>query len=363
MPDTVLVLRNEETRGLVAMPEAIQLMEEAYADLGHNRAQVLNRKWLHVPLEGREVSSHFLLNIIPGAVPCHNAVAIRLSARHGSFPIPGGERSQQHPGGNTGFVLVWDLSTKKLLGIVQDDTASPLRVGATSALAAKYLCRADVKVAGLIGAGKQAVGQITGLMTIRPGIDEVKIYSVRSERRERFAAWVAREFGIKAHAVGSAEKCVRESDVVFTATSSPDPIVKGAWLEDGVHVCGMIGTPRFDTRRELDDEVGRRADIVVVNSVSQVREDLQAEILSPIRKGYLTWERVNELADLCIGKVAGRMGAKQITWHSNNSGMGIQFASVCKRIIDVARERRIGTELPGELFMAPAFTDTGEFRL
>ncbi|MCW5603045.1 MAG: ornithine cyclodeaminase family protein [Burkholderiales bacterium] len=260
MSDTILVLRSDETRGLLTMQEAIRLMDEAYTDLGHNHAQVINREWLRVPLGDTEAAFQFVLNVIPGAVPCHDAAAVRLSARHMSFPLPGGEPYKAPLGGYTGLVLVWELSTRKLLGIVHDDAVSPLRVGATSALAAKYLCRADVKVAGLIGTGKQAVGQITGLLTIRPDIEEVKVHSLRDERRRHFAAWIEQNFGVKARAVDSAEKCVRESDVVFTASSAADPVVKGAWLEEGTHLCGMIGTPRFDGRRELDDEVGRRVD-------------------------------------------------------------------------------------------------------
>lgn len=345
------------------MSEAVRLIEEAYADLGHNRAQVLNRRRINIPLEGHDVPTWFFFNVIPGAVPCHGVAAIRLGVRHMSFPFLGGERRKKFPGGMTGLVLVWDLNTRKLLGIVQDEAISPLRVGATSGVAAKYLCRPDAKIAGLIGAGQQAAGQITALLTVRPGIERVKIFSIRPERRERFAAWVAKHFGVQAIAVGSAEECVRGSDVIFTATTATDPMIKGEWLEQGAHICGMIGAPRFDSRRELDDEVGRRADIVVANSVGQLKEDLQPEVVNPIRKGYLSWEHVIELSDLCIRKHPGRMGMKQITWHTNNVGMGIQFAAVCKRVIEVARERGIGTELPGDLFMAPEFPETEEFML
>lgn len=363
MFDTVLVLKNDEVRGLLPMAEAIRLMEEAYADLGRNSAQVINRRRLHVPLPGHEVPTWFQLNVIPGAVPCHDVAVVRVNARHTNFPFMGGERRKKYPGGMTGLVLVWELSTRRLLGIVQDEAISPLRVGATSAVAAKYLCRPDAKIAGLIGAGIQAVGQITALLAIRPGIEEVKVYSVRKERRERFAAWAAKEFKLRARAVESAEACVRGSDVVFTATTATDPFIKGEWLEEGVHLCGMIGAPRFDSRRELDDEVARRADIIVVNSISQLKDDLQPEIMNPIRKGYITWQHINELSELCIGAFPGRMGMKQITWHSNNVGMGVQFAAVCKRVIEIARERRIGTELPGDLFMAPEFPETEEFRI
>ena len=361
--DTVLVLRNDDVRGLVNMEEAIDLVEEAYADLGHNNAQVINRRRLHIPLPDMDEPTWYFLNVIPGAVLCQDVCAVRLGSRHVTFPVIGGEKRKQYRGGMTGLVMVWQMSTRKLLGIVQDEAISPLRVGATSGVAAKYLVRGNAEIAGLMGAGQQAVGQITALMSVRPNIKTVKIYSVRPERREKFATWVSQRFNIEAYAVSSAEEAVRGSDVVFTATTAIDPLIKGEWLEDGMHITGMIGAPRFDARRELDDEVARRADVIIVNSLSQIKQDMQPEITNPVRKGYITWEHVNELSELCTRSFPGRLGESQITVHSNNVGMGIQFAAVCKRVIEVARERGIGTELPGDLFMAGEFPESEQFTI
>jgi ornithine cyclodeaminase/alanine dehydrogenase-like protein (mu-crystallin family) len=246
--------------------------------------------------------------------------------------------------------MLFDMDTCEILALMDDHFISTLRVGATSAVASKYLARTDAKVMGLLGSGEQAKTQVTAHAAVRP-LKKVKVYSPTKENRERFAKEMSQETGIEVVPVASAEEAIRGSDIVTAATNTVDPVIQGKWVEDGMHLNSIVGGDGFLPRKELDDEAVMKASLIVVGYKPQIFLDKQAEFHDRLERGIVQAEDLHELGDLVNGNCRGRRDDKEITFFKNNTGMGIQFAATARKMYEKAKEKGIGTELPLDLFM------------
>ena len=71
-----------------------------------------------------------------------------------------------------------------------------------------------------------------------------------------------------------------------------------------------------------------------------------------MRKGVLDWSDIYEIGELINKRnIHGRSTSKQITYHNNNVGMGIQFAALGRLLYERATERKVGTEVDSGFFM------------
>jgi ornithine cyclodeaminase/alanine dehydrogenase-like protein (mu-crystallin family) len=344
----VLVLKNEQMENLLPMSEEIDAIEEAFRELGQGKAMNAPRARLRTPW--KEEGGQYYFNNIMGLVPGVKSMALRIDSSFSKDVLVGGSKRRVYPGDFIGLVMLFDMDTCELLAIMDDHHISTMRVGATSAVASKYLARKDAKVMGLLGSGEQAKTQLTAHAVVRT-LTKVKVYSPTKENRERFAKQMSAATGIEIVPVSSAEEAVRGSDIVSAATNTIDPVVEGRWLEEGMHVTSLVGGDGYLPRKELDDEAIRKMSLIIVGYKPQIFLDKQAEFHDRMERGLVKPEDLHELGDLLNGKCRGRKDDREITFFKNNTGMGIQFAATARKMYDKAKEKGLGTELPLDLFM------------
>ena len=348
--DTTLLIGNQDMPGLVSTDECIEAMERAYLELGGGAAQELPRRRIYHPRDER-TDHYYWFNEMAGILPGIHTMALRLNSATVNVSRKRGNARFGFPGEFSALVLLFDTRTNRLVAILQDFYMNPIRVAATSAIVTRRLARDDARVMGLFGSGTQAILQAEHSRAVT-GIEEIRVYSTRKDRREDMARRLRDGIGVDAVAVAHPREAVEGCDIVTTATNSNEPVFRGEWLEAGVHVNTMIGSDSFLPRRETDDETVLSSDIIIVNSRASVRLDKQPELYPHLRRGTLAWDDIHEVGDLLVRRdIHGRSTRSQITYHNNNVGMGIQFAALGRLIYERAREHGRGTEVDSRFFM------------
>lgn len=152
-------------------------------------------------------------------------------------------------------------------------------------------------------------------------------------------------------AVESAERAVKEKQLILASTNSTEPILNGSWISEGAHITSIVNSDQRFRRRELDDETFARADIVVVGYLEQTQRDHAADIFEAIEAGALDWARVCELGDVISGKRPGREKSDQITIFKNN-GLAVEFVALASEAYQIARSQGRGEEIPSHYFSA-----------
>ncbi|HTY03111.1 MAG TPA: ornithine cyclodeaminase family protein [Rhodocyclaceae bacterium] len=314
-----IYLTEDDVKQLLTMDLALEAVEAAHRAHGLGRAIDVPRQRTRVPTAS--------MHILQGALLDEGVMgykAYTVSKEGAQF-----------------LVHLFDSNSGDLLATMQADYLGMMRTGAAGGLAARLLSRADSATVGLFGAGWQAQSQIEALCKVRP-IKTVKVYARDPDARRTTAADFSRRFGIEAVAAETPEQAARESDIVVTITSSATPVFDGTWLADGCHV-NAAGSNAL-IRREIDETTVRRAALVCVDSRATALAE-SGDLLPLLEKGRLHSGQLVELGELVAGVRPGRAAPTDITLFESH-GMAIQDLAVAKRLLRLARERGIGTQIP-----------------
>lgn len=341
----MLILSNDDAEKLLTMGDCMAALEQAYIELAHGRAA--NAARTDAVTGTQRPDAVYSLKLMGAVIQSLDVAVVRLNSDIISF---GGQRQVKLPlaPGNryTGLVMLFSVNTGEPLAIFPDGVVQRLRVGATSALGAKFMARTEPRSIAVIGAGWQAGGHVLAINALYPHA-KIHCYSPTREKLTAFCDEMSGQTGASVAPAPSPEAAVKGADIVLCATNAAQPVFKADWLEPGMHVSTIRGA-------ELEPAVVARSEIVVVND--KVAHDAiavtQGVKLPKNRHAIAGLDPAvtPSLGEIIAGLKPTRTTEQQISCFVNLPGIGLQFAAVGAALYRKARAGGRGHELPTEWF-------------
>lgn len=221
----------------------------------------------------------------------------------------------------TGTMILSELNYGHTLSVMDAGYLTEIRTAAVGATAAKYLSKEKSDTIGFIGAGQQARKHLDLIKVVRPGLKKCYVSSRTNETVESFIN--EEKFlhpDMKFISCGNNyQKAVENADIVVTAISGQEAILKADWIKEGalyIHVAGW----------EDEYAVSKKASKIICDDWESIKHRTQTISLM-YKEGLLMDDEIYaNLEEIVIGSKLGRENDKEF----------IYFCSVGLAFIDVA---------------------------
>lgn len=330
-----IVLSEAEVHELLTMRECIGVMEEALA--------AVERGEVHQPLRQltRGADAAGFLGLMPayrgGDKPMYGLKEVCVFAGN---PARGLDT-------HLGAVLLHSGETGELLLIASASAITAIRTAAVSAVATRLLAREDASTLAIIGTGVQGRAHLRSIPLVRR-IREVRICGRDRGRAEQLAADANAVVGgnvavERVRVCESVEEAVRGADVIVTATSSREPVLRREWIGEGVHI-DAVGSS-VATARELDGATVAASALFVDRRESTVNES--GDYLIALREGAIGADHIRaELGEVLLGKAAGRTSERDITLFKS---LGLAVEDLASAVFLYEKARHMGAGVTVQL--------------
>src|ERR1051325_1352864 len=259
----MLLITDEQVAASLSVNDCVDAMENAFRDLAQGTANDSPRERLFVGESGDP--KLYSLGRQCGAIRRFEVAALRVMSNR---------RAEVRGPKDNHFILLFSTETGQLLAIIQGFTLSGLRLGATTAIAAKYLAPKCELEVGVFGTGKQARANFEGIAAVTK-IARAKVFSRSADHRRDFCQVVGAKLGIPIVPVDDPKAVVRNSNLILGATNSFTPVYAGHWIPEGALAISLRNSDRYKKPREFDDTAIQRSSYLVVCSKQQIEHDNQ----------------------------------------------------------------------------------------
>ncbi len=355
----MLLLNNRDVEAVLTSAMAIAALKRAYQDLAAGEAVCRPRIDIRIPT--RDPAKCYQWGTMEGGSTA-GFFAIRVKSDVLYQQDCEGERTEKkycgRPGRYCGLVLLLEVETGLPLALLNDGFLQHVRVAADSAIGAELMARGDSRVLGMLGSGGMARAHVEALVAVRK-IERLQVFSPTRDHRERFASEMRERHDFEVIAADEPVKACRGADILAACTDSATPVLRGEWLEPGMHVISIGGRPHRSAR-ELFDRVLRlgTAPAPIGRPELGTADEYLGYLARPsdprwrVTRAGRASPRVTGFADDLIyadvldGHVQGRRSERDITYAERGNIQGAEFYAVAAVVYREACQRGLGKELP-----------------
>lgn len=237
----------------------------------------------------------------------------------------------------TGTIILSELTHGHTLSVMDAGYLTEIRTAAVGATATKYLSREDSETIGFIGAGQQAKRHLDMIKIVRPNLKKCYVSSLADGSVERFI-----EEKQKCHpdlefvnCQDHYERAVENADIIVTAISGQEPILKAKWIKKGafyVHVAGW----------EDEYAVPKKASKIVCDDWACIKHRTQT-ISRMYKEGLLRDEDIyGNLQEIVVEGKPGRENEEEFIYFCS-VGLAFIDVSFAKYVYEQAKTQKLGS--------------------
>ncbi len=255
---------------------------------------------------------------------CHIKYGYRKGDPH--FVIKVATGFPHHDATGNGLSLVLSAQTGQVDAVLHDEMLlTDVRTGIGGAIATRLLARPDATRLLIVGTGNQARRQIDSHAALLDRDVEIRMWGRSADAAGQAATDVAATASVELM-TDLGDGC-RWADMIVTTTASTTPIVMSEWITPGTHITA-VGADA-PGKHELDEQLVRRADVLVADSRSQCLDHGELSVVADSTQHN---QNVIELGELLAGQ-PGRRGDDDITV-ADLTGIAAQDIAAATFVLD-----------------------------
>ena len=318
----VIYLTESEVMKCMTMPEAVALAEKGILAEGEGKADG-DKFYMQIRDEG-------FIKPFSGYLEGEDLAYVK------TYSFYKGNQQKDLPVTDS-IVLLFEAATGLLVCHMEANWITALKTGASTAITAKHLARADSKIATIFGAGGQGRTHLLGLAEVFD-FEEVRIVDVIPEAASRYAEEMREQTGLQITTPSSPEEAVRDADIIVTVTTGSASNVEFSWVKPGAFIA------KIGSYQELAPDVLLKVDKLIVDRWKYV-SNRNPEVKELVKAGKLSESDIHaEWPDIIGERAVGRESDREIILYIS-LGIWGEYAAILPQVYRRAKELGLGTVL------------------